>query len=215
MDLLEPRGAPEAWRPPAWTQPVLAPRAPAGALRAGTGCVHAGGRRATGAPRGSGSSIVSSSSSGAGAEGLMLDDGSLCAGARAPRSPLPLAPEPPAGAAGTPRSRVSGTRHSPGTKVCLSEVTAARSRHPGQVHSIVTSCGNLHCPGMRLCSLSVRTRLRLHPMQVNRPPRIGAGLLPGGVGAGTPAGKCCEGHPRHPEVEGGVFALCALVGNVS
>ena len=146
----------------------------------------------------------------------MPDDGSLCAGARAPRSPLPLAPEPPAGAEalladpGTPRRRVSGTRHSPGTKVCLSEVTAARSRHPGQVHSIVTSCGNLHWPGMRLCSLSVRTRLRLHPMQVRRPPRTGAGLLPGGVGAGTPAGKFCE---RHPGVEGGVIALCALVGS--
>ena len=48
---------------------------------------------------------------------------------------------------------------------------------------------------MRLCSLSVRTRLRLHPMQVSRPPRTGAGLLPGGVRAGVPdptAGKLKE-----------------------
>ena len=31
MDLPEARDAPEAWRPPAWTRPVPAPRAPAGA----------------------------------------------------------------------------------------------------------------------------------------------------------------------------------------
>ena len=74
---------------------------------------------------------------------------------------------------------------------------------------------------MRLCSLSVRTRLRLHPMQVSRPPRTGAGLLPGGVGAGVPdptAGKLKEyrgGDVEEvvvAEVEGGVVAIFAFVG---
>ena len=163
-------------------------RAPAGALGAGTGCVHAGGRRVAGDPRGSGRSITSSSASGAGAAGLMPDVGSSCAGTRGPRLPLEAAPVAARTRAGeTPRRRVSGIRHSPGTKVCLSEVTAARSRHPGQFHSMETSMGNLHWPGMRLCSLSVRTRLRLHPIQVSRPAGTGAGLLPGGVGAGVPA----------------------------
>mgnify|MGYP003313175532 CR=1 FL=1 len=71
---------------------------------------------------------------------------------------------------------------------------------------------------MRLCSLSVRTRLRLHPIQVSRPPRTGAGLLPGGVGAGasagTPVGKFCEDAEGFEEegagVEGGVNAIFAL-----
>ena len=77
---------------------------------------------------------------------------------------------------------------------------------------------------MRLCSLSVRTRLRLHPMQVSRPPRTGAGLLPGGVGAGVPdptAGKLKEHRGGDveevvvAEVEGGVDAIFAFVGIVS
>ena len=77
---------------------------------------------------------------------------------------------------------------------------------------------------MRLCSLSVRTRLRLHPMQVSRPPRTGAGLLPGGVGAGVPdptAGKLKEYRGGDAKgvvvagVEGGVVALCAFAVGIS
>ena len=68
----------------------------------------------------------------------------------------------------------------------------------------------------------MRTRLRLHPMQVSRPPRTGAGLLPGGVGAGVPdptAGKLKEyrgGDVEEvvvAEVEGGVVAIFAFVGS--
>ena len=61
--------------------------APRGALGAGTGCDHAGGRLATGGPIGTGSSITSSTASGAGAPGRMPADGSLCAGGTAPRIP--------------------------------------------------------------------------------------------------------------------------------
>lgn len=81
----------------------------------------------------------------------MPADGSLCAGGTAPRIPLePLEVLAGAEAPLDPRMRCSGTRHSPGTKVCLFEVEAARSRHPGQLHSTETSWWNLHWPKMRL-----------------------------------------------------------------
>ena len=63
--------------------------------------------------------------------------------------------------------------------------------------------------------------MRLHPMQVSLPPRTGAGLLPGGVGAGVPdptAGKLKEYNGGDVKgvvvagVKGGVGAIFAFVG---
>ena len=108
--------------------------------------------------------MTSSSSSGAGASGLMPDVGSLCAGGLVPLMPLgPLELE------AEPLERALWRRHSPGTQVCRSEVDAALSLHPGQFHSTETSYGNLHWPRMRLCPESVRTWLRLQAAQVSLP----------------------------------------------
>ena len=66
--------------------------------------------------------------------------------------------------------------------------------------------------------------MRLHPMQVSRPPRTGAGLLPGGVGAGVPeltAGKLKEYRGCNARevgvagVEGGVVAMFAIFAGIS
>ena len=66
--------------------------------------------------------------------------------------------------------------------------------------------------------------MRLHPIQVSRPPRTGAGLLPGGVGAGVPdltAGKLKEykgGDAKGVDVarvEGGVVAIFAFAVGIS
>ena len=115
-------------------------------------------RLGRGGPTGSsGSGTVSSGSSGAGAAARILCSMSVRAVRREELA------DGSAGGLPTPRRRVSWTRHSPGTKVCRDDVVGARSRHPGQSHTCVSTCGNRHCPWIRLCSGSSAVRCRRQP----------------------------------------------------
>ena len=95
---------------------------------------------------GSGHGTDSSGASGAGAPGLtgsvavssravVRDDADACEPLRV-TAPVPGRP--------TPCSRVSRTRHSPGTKVCISEPASALARQPGQSHTFDSEWGNRH-----------------------------------------------------------------------
>ena len=67
-------------------------------------------------------------------------------------------------------SRISGTLHSPGVKVCPGTCRLLPSKHAGQVMFIGTSSGNLHSTGTRVCFGCTRVQLRLHAWQMTPRP---------------------------------------------